>query len=284
MSVTAIILTFNESANIAGCLRSLAWADEVIVVDSYSKDETIELVRETRSDARVFQNVFKDFGQQRNFAIERTEPRNDWILFLDADERCTPALAKEIEEKIRESQNVGYYLCCRNFFFGRWIKRCTLYPSWQLRLLKQGEVRFSKEGHGQREVTTGLLGYIRTPYDHYGFSGGIHHWIARHNNYSSNEVELIHRLRAEPLNLGDLFRGAISRRRMLKRLASRTNLLRPWARFSYLYFLRLGFLDGGTGLLFCLLRLSHEIHITVKLYETQWIAKSNQPNEESSGQ
>jgi glycosyltransferase involved in cell wall biosynthesis len=281
--VTAIILTYNESANIADCIRSLDWADEVIVVDSFSTDSTLEAAKSARPDVRIFQNKFEDFGQQRNFAIEKTDSRHDWILFLDADERCTASLSQEIGEAITNAKHVGYYLCCKNFFFGKWLKRCTLYPSWQLRLLKKNEVRFSKEGHGQREITSGSVGYLRSPYDHFGFSGGIHHWIARHNNYSTNEVELIHRLRKESLKPGDVFRGAVERRRALKRFASRTNLLRPWARFGYLYFVRMGFLDGGAGLLFCLLRLSHEIHITVKLHEQQWQSKTANSHEENNG-
>src|SRR5690606_14998449 len=112
-------------------------------------------------------------------------------------------------------------------------------------------------------------GYIDAPYDHYGFSHGISHWIARHNHYSTNEVELILRLRTEPLRIADLLsRNPVLRRRGLKRLAARSGC-RPFLRFAYLYFLRFGFLDGRAGLLFCLLRVAHEIHITAKLAEAE---------------
>ena len=266
--VSVIILTHNEEENVAECLRSLAWAEDVIVVDSLSTDRTLDVGVQARPDVRIFSHPFQDFGDQRNWAIDHTAPRHGWILFLDADERCDPACIEAIQAAVRDpGDKIGFYLTCRNWFLGRWIKRCTLYPSWQLRLFKNGTVRFRKEGHGQREVTDRPLGYIRQPYDHYGFSKGVAEWIARHNAYSTNEVELIQRLRREPVQLSRLFaRDAVRRRRCLKRLAARVGF-RPLFRFLYLYLLRGGFLDGRAGLLFCLLRAAHEIHITVKLAE-----------------
>lgn len=276
--LTAIILTYNEAENIGDCLRSLDWVEDVVIVDSFSKDATVDEARRARPGVRVFTNPFEDFGQQRNWAIEHTEPRHSWILFLDADERSNEPFAAAVRESVNNpGERVGFYLCYRNMFLGRWIKHSTLYPSWQLRLFKRGRLTFRKEGHGQREVTDGPLDYIRQPYDHYGFSKGIADWIARHNRYSSAEVELVHRLRQEPLRLGDLFaRDAVVRRRTLKRIAARAGF-RPLARFFYLYVLRRGFLDGRAGLLFCLLRAAHEIHITVKLAEAA-AAKSAAPS------
>lgn len=266
--LSIIILTRNEECNIQACLSALDWADDVIVVDSFSTDDTLAAARHTRQDVRVFQNEFLDFGAQRNWALDETDPRHDWILFLDADEICNSECAEAIERTIlNPGEFVGFYLTCRNFFLGKWIKHCTLYPSWQLRLLKRGEVRYRKEGHGQREVTDGPLGFISQPYDHYGFSHGIEHWIARHNAYSTNEVELILRMRREPLTLQDLFFGkAVEKRRCLKRLAARVPG-RPILRFLYLYFWRLGFLDGRAGWIFTMLRVGQEIHITAKLEE-----------------
>lgn len=268
--VSVIILTYNEEDNIRDCLQHLDAFDDVIIVDSYSNDNTVEAGQEVRSDVRVFKNTFVDFGQQRNWAIDHTSPKYDWILFLDADEHCTPELVCEIKNTINNpGEYSGFYLTCRNFFLGKWIRRCTLYPSWQLRLFRKGEVWYRKEGHGQREVTEGPLGYLKEPYDHYGFSKGIHHWIARHNNYSSNEVELIYRLKNEPFLLKDIFhKDPVTKRRALKRFAARVGF-RPVFRFIYLYFFRRGFLDGKEGFLFCLLRVAHEIHITVKLAEAE---------------
>ncbi len=273
--VSVIILTFNEAETIAACLSFLEWADDVILVDSFSTDETIARAQAARPDLRVFEHAFQDFGDQRNWALDETAPRHEWVLFLDADEHCNAECERGIRQAVENpGSNVGFYLTCRNWFLGTWIKRCSLYPTWQLRLLKRGEVRYRKEGHGQREVTEGPLGHIEQPYDHYGFSNGIEHWVARHNRYSSNEVELIQRLRTEPLALGDvLSRDPLRRRRCLKRLAARFGF-RPITRFVYLYFIRAGFLDGRAGFSFCLLRVAHEIHITVKLAEAKYIAEN----------
>ncbi|MBX3437496.1 MAG: glycosyltransferase family 2 protein [Planctomycetaceae bacterium] len=265
-----MILTRNEAATIESCLKFLDWADDVILIDYFSTDDTIVRAKVARPDLRIFQHAFLDFGDQRNWALDETSPRHSWVLFLDADEHCNAECARGIRDAVEHpGENVGFYLTCRNMFLGRWIKRCSLYPTWQLRLLKRGEVRYRKEGHGQREIADGPLGYLDAPYDHYGFSHGVAHWVARHNRYSTDEVELVHRLRQEPLALQDLISlDPIRRRRCLKRMAARFGC-RPLARFVYLYFIRRGFLDGRAGFHFCLLRVAHEIHITVKLAEAR---------------
>ncbi len=265
--LTVVILALNEEKNIADCLKSVCWAQDVVIVDSGSSDRTLELASRERTDVRIFRHPFIDFGDQRNWALDHCALRHEWILFLDADERITPACARNIEQVLANpGVFVGFYMCARNFFLGKWIRHVTLYPSWQLRLMKAGLVRFQKEGHGQRELSSGPLGYIREPYDHYGFSKGIEQWIDRHNRYSSDEVELIFRLRGEPLRLLDLFRGPVTRRRCLKRIAARVGF-RPLLRFIYLYICRLGFLDGKAGLIYCLLRVAHEIAIVAKIEE-----------------
>lgn len=266
--VTAIVLTRDEEMNIEPCLQSLAWADEVVIADSFSTDRTLELAQRARADVRTIQRAFTDFGDQRNWAMDNAMPRNDWILFVDADERITPACARAIEAAIASpGDKAGFFLTCRNFFMGRWIKHCTLYPSWQLRLFRKGQVRFRKEGHGQREVSEAPLGYLREPYDHFGFSKGVEHWKARHKVYAANEAELIFRLRSEPLALGEFFSpDPVIRRRCLKRLAARTPL-RPLLRFLYIYVWRRGFLDGRPGFVFAMLRVGHEIRIAAQLAE-----------------
>lgn len=266
--VTAIILTHNEAVNIAACLSALAPVEDVVIIDSGSTDRTLDIARATRPDARIFHNAFTDFGAQRNWALDNTGPHRDWVLFVDADEFCTSALLDEITRFVATPDGaVGGLIAGRNYFLGRWLKRSTFFPSYQLRLLLAGHVRFRKEGHGQREVTRGKLHYFANSWRHEALSKGVHQWIARHNQYSSDEVELILRSRHEPLALGDVFASEpIRRRRALKRLAARMPL-RPLARFVYTYVLKLGFLDGRPGLTYCLLRLAHDIHIDAKLAE-----------------
>jgi len=277
LPVSVMILTYNEESNISECLRYLEWTDDVIVIDSFSTDTTLEVARRMRPDVRIFQNRFEDFGQQRNWALKATYPRHDWVLFLDADERCNQNCADAIGSAVANpEEKVGFYLTCRNYFLGRWIKHCTMYPSWQLRLLKYGKVSYLKEGHGQREVANGPLGYLDAPYDHYGFSKGMFHWIERHNKYSSDEVELIFRLRREPLEIRDLLsKDLVKRRRCLKRIAAHVGF-RPLFRFFYIYLWRGGFLDGRAGLIFSSLRVAQEIHISTKLAEAEFLKGAEQ--------
>ena len=273
--VTVVILTFNEARNIVDCLRHLAWADDVVIVDSGSEDDTVRIAKDVRPDVRILENPFEDFGQQRNWALDNISPHHDWILFLDADEHATESFAAAVKATIAiEAPEVGYFLTYRNMFLGTWLKRSTFYPSWQLRLLRHGQVRYRKEGHGQREVTEGPLGYINTPYDHFPFQNGLKHWLARHNDYSSNEVELVQRLRTEPVGLGELFsRDALARRRCLKRIASRV-WFRPTLRFLYAYVFRMGFLDGRAGYIYCRMMAQYEFQLLAKLAEKKYRLQS----------
>jgi len=268
--VTVIVLTHNEAVNIVPCLECLGVFAEIIVVDSGSTDATLDLVHDRFPHVRLLQHPFEDFGQQRNWALDHAGPAHDWILFLDADERCTPSCADAIRSAvINPGDKAGFFLCYRNIFLGRWIKRSTMYPTWQLRLLMRGRVRYMKEGHGQREVMDGPAGYIDVPYDHFGFGKGIKEWIARHNEYSTNEVELLEALGESPMKFTEIFaKDRIRRHRTLKRMAARAPL-RPLVWFIYLYFIRLGCLDGYPGLVFCYLRLAHELHIQAKHAELQ---------------
>jgi glycosyltransferase involved in cell wall biosynthesis len=273
--LTAIVLTQDEATNIGLCLHAMAHVDDVVIVDSGSTDGTLDLARAIRPDVRVFYHPFQDFGDQRNWALDDCEPRHEWVLFVDADEFCDPELLDEIDAFIRNpGPRVGGFIAGRNYFLGRWLKHTTMYPSYQLRLLKLGQVRYRKEGHGQREVTDGSLHYFKAGWRHEGFSKGVAQWIERHNQYSSDEVELILRLRSEPL----IWRGMIDsdpilRRRAFKGLGARMPF-RPLARFIYTYVLKLGFLDGYSGFLYCLLRVAHDIHIVTKLAERRYSGKS----------
>lgn len=269
--LTVIILTHNEEQNIAGCLESLHWADDLVIVDSGSSDRTVEKSQSVRPDVRVFCNPFEDFGQQRNWAIDNTSPKHQWILFLDADEQSTADFERGIRAAVENTTDVvGYFLCARNLFLNKWIRYSTFYPSWQLRLFKRGEVRYEKMGHGQREVTKGKVDYVREPYDHFPFHKGIADWVSKHNRYSTHEVPHIQKILQEPLSLRHLCSlDPVTRRRCMKRIAARLLVLRPLLMFTYSYIFRLGFLDGRAGLIFAYLRTSHELQIVAKVYEAK---------------
>ena len=183
-----LILTKNEEGNIRDCLESLTWCDDVVVLDSLSDDATCDIAREM--GARVFQRPFDDFGAQRNHALDEIKFAHPWVFHLDADERFNEELRKDCDRVIEEDVHSAYFVPNKIIFLGKWIKHCTQYPYPQVRLLKIGEVRFMKAGHGQKEDTaTRGVGHIHTAYDHYNFSKGIGEWIDKHNVYSSQEVD-----------------------------------------------------------------------------------------------
>lgn len=278
--VTVIVLTYNEEVNIASCLKPLQAFNDVVVVDSGSTDNTLSIISREFPGVRVLSNPFVDFGQQRNWALENTGDQYPWVLFVDADEYLETPLIEEIAAFVADpGPYVGGYIAGRNYFMGRWLKRTSYFPSYQLRLLKRRQVRFRKEGHGQREVTDGELKYMKNTWRHEAFSQGIHHWIRKHNDYSTNEVELIVRLRAEGISYQKLLFGqAVEKRRELKKLLSRLPG-RPWLRFIHSYILRLGFLDGYAGWVYSLLRYSHDCHIVAKLYEHEYHEKKKREHQ-----
>ena len=133
--VSVMIFTLNEELHLPSCLASLAWCDDVIVVDSFSSDRTGEICQDAR--VRFFQHPFEGFGSQRNWALETTAPKYDWVLILDADERVTPELVRELAEVLSAPPpTVGAYRLRRRFhLWGRWLRYSSLYPTWVVRIV-----------------------------------------------------------------------------------------------------------------------------------------------------
>ena len=261
-----LILTRNEEANIEPCLASVAWCDDVVVLDSHSTDRTCEVA--AARGARIFKREFDDFGAQRNYALDHVEFRHPWVFHLDADERFNDTLRRECDEAITEDSHSAYFVANRIIFLGRWIKHSSQYPYHQVRFVKRGEARFAKSGHGQREDRVErAAGYLRTPYDHLNFSKGIADWVDRHNSYSSEEAAEASALCEGPIPLADLISsGPLERKRALKRLHAR--LPARWLfKFFYLYVVRGGFLDGYPGLAYCTLNGFYDFLITAKIKE-----------------
>ena len=267
MQVSAIVLTFNEEANIARCLASLAWCDDIVVVDSASTDRTIEICAEY--GARVVQNRFVDFATQRNFALGSVPFRHDWILHLDADEEATPAFRAALAALDPAPGIFGYRVPSRTLLFGRWLKRSGMYPSYQVRLGHRTRCTFYQHGHGQREtLPPDQVGLFDVPYDHHAFSHGLVKWFIKHVGYARAEADQI--LSAAPPANHNTVDDATSRRRALKQAVNRLPpALRPIARFGYLAVWRRGLLDGPAGLCYCLMSTVYETMIAVFLMEAR---------------
>lgn len=268
LPLTAVVLTRNEADNIAACLEAMAEIDDVVVLDSGSTDATIDNARSARPDVRVFVNPFVDFGAQRNWAIDHCEIRHSWLLFVDADEICDVEFIEELRFFLNNPGSfIGARIAGRNYFLGRWLKYTTMYPSYQVRLLRLGAVRYVRHGHGQKEQGVGEYAVMRHGWRHESFSKGVAGWIARHNVYSTAEVELIGRLKSSPMQWRNLFGWDRPKRRAALKQLSAKLPMRPVFSFVYLYVLRGGFLDGYPGLLYSLLVAAHHIHIMAKVAE-----------------
>ncbi len=264
MDVSVLILTLNEEVNLPGCLESVAWSDDIVVFDSYSSDRTVEIAR--AAGARVVQRTFDDYAGQRNAALTEVKYRHSWVLLVDADERWPREIYEEIREAIRRNGDISiYYFLRKDMFLGRWLRH-TGYPTWAGRLLKLGDVTVQR-AINEQYLTTGGTGYLQSHFLHHPLNRGIAHWFHRHNQYSSLEAQALAGELKGKLRLRDLFSGEPpQRRRALKHLAYRLPG-RPILVFGYLYFLRLGFLDGRAGLAYCRLRMIYESMIDLKIRE-----------------
>ena len=132
MSISILILTLDEAANLPACLQSAAWSDDIVVLDSFSRDGTVEIAR--AADARVFQRQFDDFARQRNHAIDHVDFRHPWVFHLDADERFTPQLVEECRAVVADDAHSGYLVPSKMMLWGKWLRHAADYPVYQMRL------------------------------------------------------------------------------------------------------------------------------------------------------
>ncbi len=266
--ISVVILTLNEAANLPRCLASVAWSDDVVVLDSGSTDATVAVAQAL--GARVLTRAFDSFAGQRNFAMEQAGFRHPWVLHLDADEVVTPALRDELQA-IAGAASASfpvYRVAAKIIFMGRWLKHAGMYPAYQVRFGRADVLRFIDHGHGQREVQPPeQVGTLAHPLEHYNFSKGVNDWFARHLRYAEREARLLLAERTQPLRLGELSSAdATLRRRALKRVAGRLPL-RPWLRFLYAGVLRGGFLDGLSGLRYARMLAIYQHFIDLNLRE-----------------
>lgn len=283
--LSVIIPVKNEERNLAACLASVAFADEVWVVDSHSTDRTGEIAREHGAQLVQF-DYGGGFPKKKNWALANLPFKHEWILLLDADERVTPELEEEIEAILAQPGEIdGYYVNRKLIFLGRWIKHCGWYPSWNMRFFKHRKGRYEKleaeevENAGDVEVhehvvLDGQAGYLKHDLLHEDFKS-VFHFIERHNRYSNWDAKVYYNF-AHGIGGGDsqigasLFGSPLERKRYIKRLWARMPF-RPLLRFIWMYVVKRGFLDGRPGLIFCTLMTMHEAVIGAKLYEQEWI-------------
>jgi glycosyltransferase involved in cell wall biosynthesis len=246
-TLSVAIITRNEEANLERTLGSVAWADEIVVVDSGSNDRTEEIARSFRS--RFFLEEWKGFAGQKNSALEKCS--GDWILSLDADESLSDALAKEIWELLeRDPPLDGYALPRRNLFLGRWMRFGGFYPDRKLRLFRRGAAEFEARPVHETLHFVGDAGRLK---------GDM-----VHDAYPTLEAYIAHMARYSTLGAEQVLREGKSGLRLWPFAVN--VVLNPLGTFVYNYFFRLGFLDGREGLL---LHLYHSVYVSWK-YAKAW--------------
>ncbi|HEV7505969.1 MAG TPA: glycosyltransferase family 2 protein [Thermoanaerobaculia bacterium] len=230
-AVSAIVTTFNEEANIAACIESLLWCDEILVVDSFSTDRTPEICRGYEK-VRFFQRTYFGSASQKNWAMDQVT--NDWILIFDADERCTPALQREIEDLLAAGPKQEAYTINRRVYF---LDRVIRFSGWQhdqvVRLVRNGSARYPNRRVHADMMTRGPAPVLRNPMEHY-MADTLDEYIRRIEKYS--------------------FWGAAQNWKERKKSGFMEIFGRSIWRFFRTYIFQLGILDGMHGLVFCMLQ------------------------------
>ena len=292
LPVSVIVPVKNEERNIRACLESVAWADEVWVVDSHSFDHTLEIAS-SYTDRIVQFDYSGGFPKKKNWALANLPFENEWVLIVDADERVTFELETEIRELMNHPNEAdGYYINRKLIFLNRWIKHCGWYPSWNLRLFKHRLGRYEcldteeieetgdVEAH-EHIILEGHAAYLQNDLIHEDFKS-IYHFIERHNRYSNWDARVYHNLaggRDGSHSIGySIFGSPLERKRFIKRLWTKLPL-RPLMRFVWMYLIKLGILDGRPGLIFCTLMTMHEAVISAKIYENEMRRESGRVGE-----
>jgi glycosyltransferase involved in cell wall biosynthesis len=275
--ISVLILTKNEERDLPGCLASVAWCDDIHVLDSGSADRTCEIARQHGAfvSTRTYPEGGKIFGgdesAHRNWGLRNIEFRHPWTLLLDADERVTDGLhAAIVSVMAMPGEYVAFRIQRRDFFNKRWLKHVQSSPFY-LRLFRPEKMTYQRAVNCV-SIADGPIGSIKGYLDHFPFSKGMSHWLDRHNSYSTLEARQImenRRSRAgfswvKAFSAPDFHERRFHQKELFYRLP-----LRPLTKFMLLYLGKRGFLDGGAGLTYALLQAIYEYMIVLKIRELE---------------
>jgi glycosyltransferase involved in cell wall biosynthesis len=276
LPVTAIIAVRNEEKNLPECLRSVAFADQVFVVDSHSTDRTCEISEQLGATVVQFE-YDGTWPKKRNWALRNLPIRNEWVLVLDGDERVDDALREEIGQAIQRTDVNGFYIRWKFVFLGSWMKHCWNH-GWMLRLFRHGTAEYEDLGlrgeggwdaevHENIVLQSGQSARLNAWLTH-ETNQDLSFWIRKQNEFSTwNAVRRLQLLREPMPPLKSLWsRDPVQKRKLLKSVFVRLPMRAP-VMFLWLYIAKRGFLDGPAAFYFCWLRAIHEFNIGAKVYE-----------------
>jgi hypothetical protein len=237
--LAAVVLTRNEESNIEECLRSLAWADQLLVLDSNSTDGTVEAAR--KAGARVELRTFVNYADQRNAAFDLTD--SNWVFFVDADERASPELASEVRTAVQSPSIVGWWVPRRNYIWGKWIQHAGWYPDYQLRLLKRGSARYDLARPVHEVVNLdGQEGWLQNALIHYNYRTVLQ-FLRKQDAYATFEARILREKGIHP--------------------RPHSLILQPLREFWRRYVSLQGYRDGGHGLVLSLL-MGYYTHVAYR--------------------
>lgn len=241
-ALSVVVITLDAATQIGDCLAAAAFADELLVVDSGSRDATVEQAQ--ARGARVIHEAWRGFGPQKQFAVEQA--RNDWVLCLDADERLTPELAAAIRAELAAPRCMAYRFARCNRFLGRYLRHGEGYPDWSLRLFHRGHARWSDDAVHEKVIVRGAVGTLAGDLLH-DSAESLDSYLAKQNRYTSLAAT-----------------EAVARG---KQVSTARLLLSPLLRFIKFYLLRRGFLDGVPGLVHTLIGCGNSFTKYAKMLE-----------------
>lgn len=243
--ISAVIICKDEEKNIAECLTSVKWCNEIIVIDAFSNDKTVEIA--SNFTDKIFQKEWTGFSEQRKSGLEKCS--NEWIIPIDADERCTPKLKDEILNIISQSdvKENGFLIPRKSYFGKKWIKHSGWYPDYQMRLFKRNKAELDNRIIHESYKVMQPIGTLKNPMLHYTISS-VSEFMKKVNSYSTLQA----REKQNTRNVG--FLGMF---------------FRPVFSFFKQYILRLGFLDGVPGIMIAYFDMITNILVNFKIYENK---------------
>jgi glycosyltransferase involved in cell wall biosynthesis len=264
-----VILTYNSEDSLPLTLASVKeLSNDIHIVDSYSQDRTLDIARQ--NGVQITQHVFNNYGAQRNWAIDNLPLRNEWQLHLDADERISQELAREIAALDETVSQDGCYIPRIVVFMGREIRHGGMAPTWHMRLFRTGKGRCENRLYDQHFHCSGPTIQLRgVMYDDIRLT--LSEWTARHNRWANAEVNEMQSADIDGHIAGRFGGNPVEQKRFLRLVYNRAPLfLRAIALFAYRYFGRFGFLDGKEGLIFFVLQTFwFRFLVDAKLYENR---------------
>lgn len=248
-NLTAVVLTKNEEKNLSQCLERLLWVKEILVIDDFSTDETLEIAK--KFGAKIYRRRLDNFASQRNWALEKV--KTEWVLMIDADERVTSEFRKEVEKAIKDGQYDGFRFPRKNIVFGKWIEHSGWYPDWQLHLFKKEKAKYKGKVHEQ-VVIEGKVGEMETALIHFNYQS-ISQYIQKMDRYTTLAAEIL-------IENGYKFRY-------------QDLITKPGEEFFRRFFAEEGWKDGIHGLALSLLQAFSELIVYLKVWEKEKFKKAD---------